>query len=116
MRGWFDWRAIDKRIERSVDEFLAGPKFAAIMDKAVLETLAKPEFDGFWFVKHMQARMMEVDKTLTGRRAWTIAATAYREYLSSKKIEFGDPQYAWDRVGARDVIQAMEIDHWESAA
>lgn len=109
-------RGVEKGVKQAIEEFTSGPKFAATLDRIVREQLAKPEYKWFWFVKHMQARLLEVDPTMGGKRAWQLAASTYREFLRSEKIEFGDPQYAWDRDGARDVIQEMEIDHWESAA
>jgi hypothetical protein len=102
-------------VKKGFDEFIAGPKFAETLDRIVREVLATPEYRWFWFVKHMQARMMEVDKRLDGKRAWEIALTAYKEFLRSERIQFGDPRYTWDRDGARDLIQSLEIDHWEAA-
>lgn len=112
--GWLD-RAIGRGVKKGVEQAVAEFAKRGKLDAIVLEVLKQPRNKWFWFVKAMQARVMEVDKTLTGKRAWQIAAAAYREYLKDEKIAFGDPRYDWSRSGARDVIQAYEIDHWDAA-
>lgn len=105
-------RGVKKGVKQAVDNLIT----SGALDKAILDVLAKPKFKWFWFVKHMQKRMMEIDKTLTGKRAYGIALNTYRDFLNEEKIEFGDPAYDWSEDAARDLIQAYEIDHWESAS
>lgn len=116
--GWF-WDSIDRAIhrgarrgvEKAVDAFIASGE----LDRIIREMLAEPKFAWFWFIKEMQWRMMEVDKTLSGKRAWQLAIAAYRQHLEDEEIEFGDPRFSWDRDGARELIEAYEIEHWDAA-
>lgn len=110
-------RAIDRGVEHGVrqamDQFTApGGK----LDEMILAELKKPENRWFWFVKAMQAKMMTVDPAMDGKLAYDVAVSTLRDFLRDEKIKFGDPDYDWSDAGARDLIQAMEIDHWESAA
>jgi hypothetical protein len=104
-------RGIKQGVEKAVNEFVSG----GALDRIIREALADPKYDWFRFVKHMQARMMEVDKTLPARKALDLARNAYRDFLHDEDIQFGAPAFDWSEDGARDLIQSYEIDHWETA-
>lgn len=42
-----------------------------------------------------------------------LASSAYREFLKSEKIIFGDPGYDWSGSSAREIADEFEADHWE---
>lgn len=111
--GWLD-RAVERGVKAGFDRFFKSGEFDKLVDDVVREELRKPKYAWFWFVKHMQARLLEVDRSLSAKRSFQIAKQAYREFLKDEKIEFGDPRYDWTRHGARELIHAYEIDHWES--
>lgn len=113
MWGWLK-PSIDSGVKKGIDNYLEGPRFKSLLINIIDQELKKPKYAWFWFVKHMQARMMQVDKTLDGKRAWELALNAYREHLKDEKIQYGDDRYDWSKDGAYELIQAYEIDHWES--
>lgn len=109
MWGWLKPsidRGVKQGVERAIKEYDWGG--------AIRKVLAGPEYRWFWFVKAMQGRMMDVDPSMDGKLAFDVAMRAYRDFLKEEKIEFGHPDYDWSAAGARDLIEAMEIDHWES--
>lgn len=42
-----------------------------------------------------------------------LASSAYREFLKSEEISFGDPEYDWSGASAREMADEFEADHWE---
>lgn len=114
-------RAIGRRVAvQAVDEYFASDKFEAAVTKAVddaiIAELRKPEYANFRFIKHMQARLLEASPTMEPRLAFYTARDRYNAFLRDEKVAFGDARYDWSRSGARDLIQALEIDYWEQAA
>lgn len=45
---------------------------------------------------------------IRAKAAMAMAATTYREFIESEKIEFGDPRYAWDRAAAATLVNEAE--------
>jgi hypothetical protein len=45
-----------------------------------------------------------------------LARNSLAAFLADEKIEFGDPEYGWDRGCAHIVAEEMEIEHWERTA
>lgn len=117
MWGWFWKRAVQQGVEQGVREAIdEATAPGGAIDRVIHEVLREPQYRWFWFVKAMQARMMEVDPKMDGKVAFHTAARAYRDFLREERIRFGDPAYDWTAAGARDLIQAVEIDYWETAA
>lgn len=40
--------------------------------------------------------------------AMPMAATTYREFIESERIEFGDPRYSWDKDAAAILVNEAD--------
>lgn len=93
-------RWLDDAVKRAIGE-------------AVRNRLADPEFAFFHFIKHMQARLLRQDASLSSKASFAIAANTYHAFLADEKIEFGDPRFDWSKAGAETLIYEYEIANWE---
>lgn len=69
----------------------------------------------FRFIKWGQYELQRVDPTLTDEKAFYLSRDTINEHLADEKIKFGDDGYSWDEDGAKEIMQAYQIDHWEQA-
>jgi len=66
------------------------------------------------FIIQMALRLMDRSQpTISFTRSKQIASGAYRDFLTSEKIEFGDAGYDWSGGGARTLADEFEADYWE---
>lgn len=56
----------------------------------------------WWFTLHV-ARRFAARSDMTSGGAMEYARATVDEYLNGEGIEFGDPEYAWTRVEAREL-------------
>lgn len=52
----------------------------------------------------------------TPRECQDLAWRTLRYWLAEEKIAFGHPDYSWDRNGARELVEEIELQHWEAVA
>lgn len=88
------------------------PKIAERIGREIIADLWRTD-PLFRFIKWTQQRLQEADPRLPDKRAFFMAKECIREHLKDEQIEFGDPRFAWDREGARELVEAYQIDHWE---
>lgn len=107
--GWVG-DAIDglarKTAREAVSEYFASESFKAVLDEMIQSSPV------FRFRKAMQRRYLERRPGLTPKQAWDHAGIALGEHLRGDRIEFGDPRYAWDDAGARDIVDA-DLEYWD---
>lgn len=81
------------------------------MVELVLDSLWKHPW--YPFIAGAQLRLIEMG--MKPKEAWELARTTCLNYVNEEKLTFGQPDHDWSPSGGRDVVQAYEIDHWESA-
>lgn len=111
---------LDRFIKRKVAE--VAPQVIRDNLPALVERVAKELVDDLWqnepryrFIKWMQWEMQRVDPNMSNERSFEVAKQTLILNLEDEKVDFGHPDYCWDEGGAKDLIHAYEIDHWESA-
>ena len=88
--------------------------------KSSAPTLVNLVMDNLWshpwygFIAGAQCRLIEVG--MKPGEAWELARKTLSDYVQEDKLTFGDPDYDWGPQGGRDLIQELEIDHWETVA
>lgn len=112
MGGWLR-SSIDRGIKAGVEQGVKNFVEGGGLDDAIRKVLAGPRFEWLRFVKHMQARLVEADPSMSDKRSFYMARDNYLAFLKDEGIEFGDPAYDWSRDGARTLIEEMEISYWE---
>lgn len=108
--------AASKPPPRSIPEIcreVMRERLPGIVSKAFNDIMAEPEFAYFRFIKQIQFHLQQADPTLADKRAFEMAKNVYWTNLADEKVAFGDPAFAWDSNGARELAEAYEMDHWE---
>lgn len=66
------------------------------------------------FIAGAQLRLMQ--EGMDGVEAWHRARRVFAEFMRLEGIRFGDPRYAWTPEAGAEIIDEMEIQHWEARA
>lgn len=72
----------DKAIDRTIDALFKHPRYP--------------------FIAGGQLYLME--KGVSPKRAWNMAAKTLIEWLADEKIQFGDNRYSWNGTAGREII------------
>ena len=117
MMGWFD-RAVQEGVKSGVEKAMKeafGPKGAAT--KIIRDTLgvdlpddAPMDHAQFTFAMAQRFARAGVKDPEEARR---YAIDTLAAFLTDNKIEFGDPDYGWDRSCANIVAEECEIAYWD---
>lgn len=107
---WFIKRRVETVCGRVIAEQM--PKIGQRIGREIVADMWRTD-PLFRFIKWTQQRLQEANPTLPDKSAFYMAKGCIRQHLEDEEIEFGDPRFAWDRGGARELAEAYEIDHWE---
>jgi hypothetical protein len=82
----------------------------------IVETVLKSLFDhpAYPIIASGQLRLIEAG--VAPREAWDLSSRCFAEFLSSEGIEFGDARYDWSPNTGREIVEEIEINHWESVS
>lgn len=58
-------------------------------------------------------QLLLIERGIDPWKAWKTSRRCLREFMKDHGVAVGDPAYAWDQQGGREIVQAYEIDHWE---
>ena len=63
------------------------------------------------FIAGGQLRLMRAG--VKPATAWGMSKACLIEFMKSEKITFGDPRYIWTDEAGAELVEEMEIQHWE---
>lgn len=105
-------QGVEQGVEKAINAYFESPQF----DGLVADLLRQPKYKPFWFMKHMQARMLREDPAMDVSKAFKTAQRTYWLFLDDEKTHFGDPRFDWSKAGAETLIEEYEIADWEREA
>lgn len=110
-------KAVQRGVAKAVDrEFAPGGIIARAVDDALGVNLPdNAPMTETQFVMAMCQRFAKAGVKTTDE-CRTLAWRTLGVFLADEKIPFGHPDYSWDRSGARELVEEIELQHWETVA